>query len=140
MVTNAKKLNQRFHSGKAAMVDILPSFLRYFNLVVQEERESELDGVPLIGKISIENADLIGKKRNKKVVWSPVDNSGKVKIYWSPTDHFARGGFDEYMLLAEVEAAAGFYELPKWISKKKFFKLVLEGELNSLNVWKPSGK
>jgi predicted AlkP superfamily pyrophosphatase or phosphodiesterase len=140
MVTNAKNLNQRFHSGKAAMVDILPSFLRYFNLVVQEERESELDGVPLIGKISIENADLIGKKRNKKVVWSPVDNSGKVKIYWSPTDHFARGGFDEYMLLAEVEAAAGFYELPKWISKKKFFKLVLKAELNSLNVWKPSGK
>lgn len=140
MVTNAQNLNERYRSGKAAMVDILPSFLRFFNLVVQKEREAELDGVPLIGTISIENADLIGKKKSQKVVWSPVDNSGKVKIYWSPTNHFSRGGFDEYMLLTEVGAGVGSYELPSWISKKKFFKLMLEGELNSLNVSKASGK
>lgn len=140
MVTNAQNLNERYRSGKAAMVDILPSFLRFFNLVVLKEREAELDGVPLIGTISIENADLIGKKKSQKVVWSPVDNSGKVKIYWSPTNHFSRGGFDEYMLLTEVGAGVGSYELPSWISKKKFFKLMLEGELNSLNVSKASGK
>ena len=140
MVTNAKNLNERFHSGKAAMVDILPSFLRFFNLVVEEEREAELDGVSLIGNISIENADLIGKKKNQKLVWNSVDNSGKVNIYWSPTNHFAQGGFDEYIPLAEVDASAGSFELPSWISKKKFFKLLLETELNSLNVWKTTGK
>lgn len=140
MVTNAKSLNERFHSGKAAMVDILPSFLRFFNLVVPEERENELDGVSLIGKISIENAELIGKKKSQRLVWKPVDNSGKVNIYWSPTNNFAHGGLDEYILLAEVQAGAGYYELPHWISKKKFFKILIEGELNSLNAWKLSKK
>lgn len=140
MVTNAKKLNERFHSGKAAMVDILPSFLQFFNLVVQEEREAELDGVSLLGKISIENADLIGKKKNQKLVWGPVDSSGKVNIFWSPTNYFSKGGFDEYMLLGEIEAGAGSYDLPLWISKKKFFKVLIEGEFNSLNVWKLSKK
>ncbi|WP_245693295.1 alkaline phosphatase family protein [Algoriphagus alkaliphilus] len=140
MVTNAKSLNERFHSGNAAIVDILPSFLRFFNLVVPEERENELDGVSLIGKISIENADLIGKKKSQRLVWKPVDNSGKVNIYWSPTNNFAHGGLDEYILLAEVQAGAGYYELPHWISKMKFFKILIEGELNSLNAWKLSKK
>lgn len=140
MVSNGKDLNDRFHSGQAAMVDILPSFLRFFNLVVQEEREAELDGVSLIGKISIENADLIGKKKNQKVVWKPVDNDGKVKVFWSPTNHFSKGGFDEYLLLGEVESKAGYFELPLWVSKKKYFKILLEGELNSLNVWKSFNK
>lgn len=140
MVTNAQNLTDRFYSGQAAMVDILPSFLRFFNLVVPEEREAELDGVSLIGAISIENVDLIGKKKSQKVVWNAVDQSGKVKIYWSPTDHFHNGGLDEYLFLGEVEAKSGFYELPLWISRKKFFKILIEGELNSLNVWKTSGK
>jgi len=140
MVSNAKDLNDRFHSGQAAMVDILPSFLRFFNLVVQEERENELDGVPLIGRISIQNADLIGKKKNQKVIWTPVDNSAKVKVYWSPTNHFRQGGIDEFLLLGEVEANTGSYDLPQWVSKKKFFKLLIEGELNSLNIWRSSEK
>lgn len=140
MVNNAKDLNERFHSGQATMVDILPSFLRFFNLVVQEERKAEMDGVPLIGKISLENADLIGKKKNQKVVWKSVDDSCKVKVFWSPTNHFSKGGFDEYLLLGEVEAKTGYYELPLWVSKKKFFKLLIEGELNTLNVWKRTYK
>ncbi len=141
MVSSAQNLNERFHSGKAAMVDILPSFLRFFNLVVDEKREAEVDGVSLIGNISIENADLIGKKKSQKVVWKPVDNSGKVKIFWTPTNHFSKGGLDDYLLLGEVDTGIGYYELPIWISKKKFFKVLIEGELNSLNVWrKPSGK
>ena len=141
MVSSAQNLNERFHSGKAAMVDILPSFLRFFNLVVDEKREAEMDGVSLIGNISIENAVLIGKKKSQKVVWKPVDNSGKVKIFWTPTNHFSKGGLDDYLLLGEVDTGIGYYELPIWISKKKFFKVLIEGELNSLNVWrKPSGK
>lgn len=140
MVTNAKNLNERFHSGKAAMVDILPSILRFFNLVVQEEREVELDGVSLLGKISIENADLIGEKKNQKLIWRPMDSSGKVNIYWSPTNYFSKGGFDEYMLLGEIEAWAGQFSLPRWLSKKKFFKILVQGPNNSVNVWKVNEK
>lgn len=140
MVTNSKNLNDRFRSGKAAMVDILPSFLTFFGLEIKPDSQAELDGVSLIGKISIENAVLMGNKRSQKVAWKPVDNSALVKVYWSPTNHFAKGGIDEYLLLGEVEAGAGSYDLPRRFSKKKFFKILIVGELNSLNVWKTSGK
>ena len=140
MVTNAKKLNDRFFSGNAAMVDILPSFLRFFNLVVLEKREKELDGVPLIGPISIYDADLIGKGRKQTLTWKTMDKSGKVRISWSPTDHFSEGGMDEYFPLDEVVYGRDSYELPQRIAKKKFFKVLIEGELNSLNVWKVSRK
>jgi hypothetical protein len=136
MVSNAQNLNERFHSGKAAMVDILLSFLRFFNLVVPEERENELDGVSLIGSISIADAAIIRKGRNRILTWNSVDKSGKVKISWSPTDNFSKGGNDMYMPLEEVESVSGQFEIPRWISKKKFFKILIEGEKNALNVWK----
>lgn len=136
MITNAPNLNDRFHSGKATMVDMVPSFLRFWNLVVPEEREKELDGVSLIGPISISDSDIIQKGRNRMVTWNPVEKSGKVKISWSPTDNFSKGGNDMYMLLEEVDFAIGRFELPRWISKKKFFKILIEGDNNALNVWK----
>jgi hypothetical protein len=41
-----------------------------------------------------------------------------------------------YMLLEEVESSSGQFEIPRWIAKKKFFKILIEGEKNALNVWK----
>ena len=139
MLTNAQNLNHRFLTGEAGMVDILPSFLKFFNLVVQEERERELDGVSLIGDISLSDAELQGTRKNQKLVWDPVDKSETVKIYWSPTNHFLRGGFDEYLLLDEVENS-GSFDLPRSVSKKKFYKLLIHGEWNSVNVWKSPKK
>jgi len=136
MVSNSKNLNDRFHSGQAAMVDILPSFLRFYNLVVTEERENELDGVSLIGPNSISDVELVRKGKMRILTWNSVDKSGKVKISWSPTDNFSKGGNDMYMLLEEVESSSGQVEIPRWISKKKFFKILIEGEKNALNVWK----
>ncbi|WP_111668942.1 alkaline phosphatase family protein [Algoriphagus litoralis] len=139
MVTNAQNLNDRFLLGNASMVDILPTFLRFYNLVVSEKREYELDGIPLIGEISIADAELIGKPKKQKLIWKPLDKSEKVSIYWSPTDNFSAGGFDEYILLANVENS-GSFDLPKSISKKKFFKLLIQGEWNEVNVWKGGKK
>jgi predicted AlkP superfamily pyrophosphatase or phosphodiesterase len=134
MVSNAQNLNDRFHSGESAMVDILPSFLRFYNLVVTEERENELDGVSLIGPNSISDVEL-RKGKMRILTWNSVDKSGKVKIFWSPTDNFSKGVNDMYMLLEEVASASGRFEIPWWISKKKFFKILIEGEKNALNVW-----
>lgn len=136
MVSNANNLNDRFHSGQASMVDILPSFLRFFNLVVPEERVWELDGVSLIGPISITDAAIVRKGRNRILTWNPVDKSCKVKISWSPTDNFSKGGNDIYFLLDQVESVSGRFLIPRGISKKRFFKILIEDEKNALNVWK----
>jgi predicted AlkP superfamily pyrophosphatase or phosphodiesterase len=50
MVTNAKNLNSRFHSGQAAMVDILPSLVQFLELSVPEEKRKNWDGETLLGK------------------------------------------------------------------------------------------
>jgi hypothetical protein len=138
--TNAKDLNARFHSGKAAMVDVLPSMIRFFNLVVPEHQERELDGAPLTGPLSLSNLTLVGKGKNQLLTWTPGPQSETLSVYWSPTDHFGEGGSDEYFFLGEVPSDAKQYALPPDLGKKDFFKVLVVGKYNSANTWRVSGK
>lgn len=138
--TNAKDLNARFHSGQAAMVDLLPSMIRFFNLVVPEHQERELDGVPLTGPLSLSNLTLGGKGKNQLLTWAPGPQSETFSVYWSPTDHFGKGSSDEYFLVGEVPSDAKQYALPPDLGKKDFFKVLVVGKYNSANTWRVSGK
>jgi hypothetical protein len=138
--TNAKDLNARFHSGQAAMVDVLPSMIRFFNLVVPEHQERELDGVPLTGPLSLSNLTLVGNGKKQLLTWTPGPQSETFSVYWSPTDHFAEGGQDEYFFLGEVSSDAKQYALPPDLGKKDFFKVLVVGKYNSANTWRVSGK
>jgi len=138
--TNAKDLNARFHSGKAAMVDVLPSMIRFFNLVVPEQQERELDGVPLTGSLSLSNLTLVGRGKNQLLTWTPGEAPETLSVYWSPTDQFGEGGSDEYFLVGEVPADAKQYALPTEFGKKDFFKVLVVGKYNSANTWRVSGK
>ena len=138
--TNAQDLNARFHSGQAALVDVLPSMIRFFNLVVPEHQERELDGVPLTGPLSLSNLTLVGKGKNQLLTWTPGTQSETLSVYWSPTDHFGEGIQDEYFLLGEVSSDAKQYALPPDLGKKDFFKVLVVGKYNSANTWRVSGK
>ncbi|MEK0441595.1 MAG: hypothetical protein RL403_573 [Bacteroidota bacterium] len=138
--TNAQDLNARFHSGQAALVDVLPSMIRFFNLVVPEHQERELDGVPLKGSLSLSNLTLVGKGKNQLLTWTPGTQSETLSVYWSPTDHFGEGSQDEYFLLGEVSSDAKQYALPPDLGKKDFFKVLVVGKYNSANTWRVSGK
>ena len=138
--TNAQDLNARFHSGQAALVDVLPSMIRFFNLVVPEHQERELDGVPLTGPLSLSNLTLVGKGKNQLLTWTPGTQSETLSVYWSPTDHFGEGSQDEYFLLGEVSSDAKQYALPPDLGKKDFFKVLVVGKYNSANTWRVSGK
>lgn len=138
--TNAQDLNARFHSGQAAMVDVLPSMIRFFNLVVPEQQERELDGVSLTGPISLSNLTLVEMEKNQLLTWTPGSQSETLSVYWSPTDHFAEGGSDEYFLVGEVSSKAKQYALPLEFGKRAFFKVLVVGKYNSVNTWKVSGK
>lgn len=138
--TNAKDLNARFYSGEAAMVDILPTIFRFFNLVLPEHQERELDGVPLTGPLSLCNLILVGKGKNQALNWTPGLESEILSVYWSPTDNFGEGGQDEYVLVGEVLSDTKQYELPSEFGKKDFFKVLVVGKYNSANTWRVSGK
>jgi hypothetical protein len=140
IATNASSLNAHFFSGKAALVDLLPSFFRFYNLVVPEHQERELDGIPLTGPISVSQLGLQGKGKNQTITWVPGAQSETLAIYWSPTDHFSEGGQDEYFFLGEVPSDAKQYVLPPDLGKKSFFKVLVVGKHNSANTWKVAGK
>ena len=140
IASNASGLNAHFFSGKASLVDLLPSFFRFFNLVVPEHQERELDGVPLIGPLSLSNLTLIGKGKNQLLNWTPGVQSETLSVYWSPTDHFGEGGQDEYFFLGEVPSDAKQYALPPDLGQKAFFKVLVVGTYNSANTWRVSGK
>lgn len=138
--TNAEGLNARFRSGQAAMVDVLPSLIRFFNLVVPEHQERELDGVPLTGPLSLSNLTLGGRGKNQLLTWTPGIQTETLSVYWSPTDHFAEGGQDEYFFLGEVPSDAKYFALPPDLAKKSFFKVLVVGKNHSANTWKVTGK
>jgi hypothetical protein len=140
IASNASGLNAHFFSGKAALVDLLPSFFRFYNLVVPEHQEHELNGTPLTGALSLTDLTLLGKGKNQKITWVPGDESETLSVYWSPTDHFAEGGQDEFFFLGEAPSDAGSYALPADLGKRSFFKVLVVGKHNSANTWKVSGK
>ena len=140
IASNSSGLNAHFSAGKATQVDLLPSFFRFFNLVVPEHQERELDGVPLTGPLSLSNLALIGKGKKQLLTWTTGMQSEILSVYWSPTDHFATGGHDEYYLLGEVPSDAKQYPLPQKFGKRAFFKVLVVGKYNSANTWRASGK
>jgi len=140
IATNARDLNPHFFSGKAALVDLLPSFFRFYNLVVPEYREQELDGYPLTGPLSFTELSLEGSDITQKLTWKASDAVDLLKVYWSPTNHFSEGGQDEYFFLGEVSSDAKQFALPPDLGKRSFFKVLVVGKHHSANTWKVSGK
>ncbi|KPQ13431.1 MAG: putative proteins of the AP superfamily [Algoriphagus marincola HL-49] len=50
MISNAKNLNERFFSGKASMVDILPTIIEFLGIPVPEVQQENWDGASLLMK------------------------------------------------------------------------------------------
>lgn len=135
MVTNATTLNERFFSEEATLVDIIPSFFRFYEVDLPEFRKYELDGVSLIGDWSFAGVELISTDQQMELVWTPSSAPGVVDVLWSPTNRFAKGKRDRYRKLGEVAGTEGRLLLPSKFAKRKFFKILLRGEKNTGTVW-----
>ncbi len=136
MVTNAKNLNEYFKNEKPAMVDILPSIARFMELEIPNEVLRELDGVPMIGEISI--AQVKAKIQGEEVIlnWFPMESTGKVSISYAETDQFRQDGIvDNYLKIGETELVSGeFRVLLKDLPKGKL-KFWIQGVKNGVGVW-----
>lgn len=133
--TNAKGLNERFTKQQPAIVDIMPSLASFINLHIPKERLMEIDGVPLIGKLSATEAKAVLDGNNLRVTWKAVDKAGKAKIWLSTTNHFKTGGKDEYKLVATVPVVNGSANISIQNFPSPFYKIVIELPHNYLNVW-----
>jgi len=137
IVTNAKDLdlNHYWRDYTPAIVDIMPTIARFLDIKIPRENQLEMDGVPLIGKVSV-TMPVVRLENNKlDIRWKSIDKDGTVKIWLARTNNFKTGGTDDYKLLAEVpagqqSAAFGIGSYPS-----DFYKIVLEGPYNTVNRW-----
>lgn len=137
MVTNAGNLNSYFQNEKPAMVDIMPTIARFMNLEIPQEQEIELDGVPLIGPISITQADLSETETEIILTWKPMEAEGKVEISMSEDNKFKTTSEpDSYVLLGEAEVSSGEYRIQKNLVPGDWEKFVLKGKYNHLGIWR----
>ena len=140
ILTNAKELNERFTGQRAAIVDIMPTIARFMSVDIPLDDAREVDGVPLIGKLSLTDPSAELNNQTATVGWNNRDNKGKVKIWVSSTNNRKTGGKDEYRLLKQVSLKSKQATVDLKDYPSSFHKIVLEGNNNIVNFWIPGPK
>lgn len=135
MVVGGVPLNPYARKAMPAMVDLAPSLLRFMQLSIPRERLWELDGVPVIGKVSVASPAVEARQNQLTVSWQPLQRKGKVKIWVSTTNNFREGGRDAYMRVKQVPLAAGSATVDISRFPSGFYKVVLEAKHNTVNRW-----
>lgn len=133
--TNAKNLNPYFKNNQASIVDIFPTIARFMNLQVPLETARELDGVPLIGDLSLTDAAAQYKDGAIAVKWKAHVKKGSVKIWAAVTNNYKEGGEDQFKLLKTVPLADEKVTLNVKDKPSSFYKIFLQGPGNNLNRW-----
>ena len=143
ILTNAKVLNDRFIKQESSIVDIMPTIARFMGINLPLDIAREVDGVPLIGKLSLVEPSADVNNRQATISWKAGRKKGKVKVWLATTNNYKTGGRDVYQLLKEapLKSRKAVIDLVNFPSS--VYKIVIEGENNSVNRWiinEPKGK
>lgn len=139
IVTNAKELNDRFKNQQSSIVDILPTIARFMGIHIPAAISKEIDGVPLIGKLSVSEPSAIYNNGKAIITWKAGEKNGKVKIWITTTNHFKTGGSDTYYLIKEIplQSQKAVVDLKKYPAG--FYKIIIEGTHNVAGTWLLAG-
>jgi hypothetical protein len=137
IVTSIPGTNRYFSEARPGAVDIYPTISRFMGIDLPAGLEKELDGVPLIGEVSISSpaASFQSESRRIALSWEAWNEEGHVSIWVSPTNHFAEGEQDRYEKLAEVPVAARKAEVDVSSMPSGFYKVVMKAPWNTVNRW-----
>lgn len=104
-------------------------------LEVPNKIMQEIDGVLLIGRVSLINPQIIHIQEDLYIKWKALEHNGTVKMWISDTNHFEKGGVDDYQLLAEVPLENEHALINIRDRSSSFYKVLLEGPDNTVNKW-----
>lgn len=137
MITDYKGLNERARLGVATHADIMPTILRFLEVAPPQQVDYEIDGVPLIGRLSLMNvqASYDSLSKRAEIIWHPLNPAETLKLYVTPTNNQVTGGADDYKLMSTVRNRAGRASVDLSGFGGSFFKLVLVGKYNTVNCW-----
>lgn len=140
IVMNDPHLNDYARYSTPGIVDIMPTMARWLHLTLPAETEREVDGVPLIGKVSLAKPAVNVIQGSLDLTWQAFEPGGMVKIWVASTNNFRSGGADDYRLLATVPVAQEHADVSVKDMPSAFYKILLEGPDNSVNVWVSPGR
>ncbi len=142
IVTNRADVNTRFTEDEPAVVDILPSVLKFIGVEIPQSVARELDGVSFIGDIHA--TDLKATLSGDKLIlnWKAMKPSGKARIWLSFTNNYREGREDFYDQLGkridlndeEATISLTHAQNAAW-TQTKYLKIIFETPTNTLNYW-----
>ncbi len=135
IITNAKDLNSHFKDGNAEQVDIMPTIARFLEMKIPESTLREIDGIPLIGNLSVTDPQVSYENGKATVTWKAIDKEGIVKIWATPSNNYKTGGIDNYTLVKQVPVKSEKAIINLQKNPSSFYKIVIEGKWNMVNRW-----
>jgi len=137
IATNAKPLNVYARKGKASVVDILPTLVKHLGVQLSAEQKRELDGVSLLGNVSVFNVEAKLAENKVNLKWMSGDGKGMAKISIAHTNNYKQTGKNDiYSFVAEVPVGKGSFEVDLTkIPKSEIYKIIIEGPHNTINRW-----
>ncbi len=135
LVSNQQSFNAHYQTAQPAIVDLMPTIARFMKIAIPTDNLREIDGVPLLGKVSLAQPQLHLQNDSLLINWKALDPSGQVKIWLSTSNQFEEGKPDSYQLLASIPVKKEGVTLALPQSNSRLYKIVLEGKYNSVNRW-----
>ncbi len=136
-VSNQAEMNAVFHDGFPPVTSIYPTIARHLGLTLSADHEKELDGIPLIGNVSISDPKITFHREDGiiQLEWRAWEQEGDVQIHIATTNHFHTGGSDEYTHIKTVPLTAESAEIDVQDMPSDFYKIALEAPHNTVNRW-----
>lgn len=135
IITNAKNLNNHFKDGSGAQVDIMPTIARFLEMKIPASTLREIDGIPLIGNLSVTDPNVSFENGKATVTWKAMNKDGMVKIWVTPTNNYKSGGVDNYTLVKQVPVKSQKAIINLQKNPSSFYKIVIGGKWNMVNRW-----
>ena len=135
IVTNAQATNNYFADFEPGIIDIMPTIATFLGLDIPIETAQELDGISLIGKVSLVKPNVTLHGDSLTVRWKALDRTGNVTVWLSTTNLFQSGTADHYQWLGSIpiDDQLALFDVRRYPSR--FYKVLLRGHYNMVNRW-----
>ncbi len=134
MVSN-KKFNNYASLSYPGIVDIMPTLANYLSIKIPTRVKNEIDGVSLMGKISLAHPEINIYQNKLDISWQNFNEEGTVKVWLCTSNYYSKYGTDQYILLTEVPVKQKNTVIDIANYESSFYKILLEGKYNSVNKW-----
>jgi len=134
-IISNKQFNDYAKQSYPGIVDIMPTLANHLSISIPTPIKNEIDGVSLIGKVSVSNPQVNIFQNRLDLSWQNYQREGSLKIWLSTKNNFNKNEEDQYIFLKEVPISQKNIVIDISKYESNFYKVVLEGKYNSVNKW-----